>query len=119
MLTDAPPELQVAIQEFWAADEWENAAAISFLESNWNAFAVADTRTPEHPCGSVIYKSGGVAVSAEYSIGYFQINACNIPPDWNPNHLYNARHNAGTAHDIWSRQGWSAWYYSAKRLGLI
>jgi hypothetical protein len=51
-------------------------------------------------------------------VGYFQINACNFP-DWEWQRLYNARHNAGTAHMLWAQQGWNAWYFSAHQLGLI
>ena len=120
-LSSAPEELQDAIREFWPQGEWENAAEIARLESGWNPFAVDDTRSDGHPCGSIIRTVDGVAVSAELSIGYFQVNACNLPPDWNPWHLFNARHNAGTAHKLWADAGerWSPWYFSAKQLGLL
>lgn len=116
---DAPADLAVSIREFWPETEWDNAASVAKLESDWNAFAVDDSRTPDHPCGSVLRVVDGVTVTAEFSIGYFQINACNIPADWNSAHLFNGRHNAGTAHDMWTRRGWSPWYYSAKQLGLL
>lgn len=115
---DAPCELACAIREFWSEDEWDAAASIAFLESAWNAFAVANTVDSEHPCGSVLRTVGGVAISAELSIGYFQINSCNFR-DWNPAHFYNARHNAGTAHMLWAESSWRPWYFSAKKLGLI
>lgn len=118
-IDEAPYDLASPIREFWPESEWSNAASIAFLESGWNAFAVDDTRSSAHPCGSVIREIEGVAITAEYSIGYFQINACNLPPDWTPEHLFNGRHNAGTAHDLWTRQGWSAWYFSARQLGLL
>lgn len=117
-LADAPIELQVAIKEFWPPDQWENAASIALLESGWDAFALNDTTTPDAPCGAIIGERGGVAISAERSVGYFQVNSCNYP-DWEWQRLYNARHNAGTAHMIWDSQGWKAWYYSAMELGLI
>lgn len=117
-LTDAPAELQVAIQEMFPPEEWENAANVALLESGWDAFAVANTVDEEHPCGSIIGHRDGVAIAAERSVGYFQINSCNYP-DWEWQRLYNARHNAGTAHMIWQSQGWRAWYFSAKALGLI
>jgi hypothetical protein len=117
-LAYAPCELQCGIREFWSEDQWENAANIAYLESNYNVFAVADTRDPDHPCGSHIRTVDGVVVSAELSVGYFQINACNFPL-WEWQRLYNARHNCGTAHMIYDQQGWGAWYFSAKRLGLI
>lgn len=117
-LTDAPAELQVAIQEMFPPEEWENAANVALLESGWDAFAVANTVDQEHACGSIIGHRDGVAIAAERSVGYFQINSCNYP-DWEWQRLYNARHNAGTAHMIWQSQGWRAWYFSAKALGLI
>lgn len=117
-LDDAPAELRVAIMEFWPMEEWENAAGISYLESKWDAFAVADTTTDAFPCGAIIGTRNGVRVSAERSVGYFQLNACNFP-SWEWQRFYNARHNAGTAHMLWAERGWSPWYFSAKALGLI
>lgn len=108
----------MAIQEMFPPEEWENAANVALLESGWDAFAVANTVDEEHPCGSIIGHRDGVAIGAERSVGYFQINSCNYP-DWEWQRLYNARHNAGTAHMIWQSQGWRAWYFSAKALGLI
>ena len=115
---DAPAELVAAVDEFWPVDQVDNAIAIAELESGFDAFAVADTRDPQHPCGSFIRTIRGVAVFAELSVGYFQINACNFP-DWEWQRFYNARHNAGTAHLLWAQRGWSPWYFSAKKLGLI
>lgn len=115
---DAPPEIAESIREFWPQGNWNEAASISFLESKWNPFAVADTRRPDHPCGSQLYVVNGVSVSAEWSIGVFQINACNLPPEWDPCHLFNVRHNCGTAHAMWAERGWLPWYFSARALGL-
>lgn len=117
-LADAPFELQVGIKEFWPPEEWENAAGVSLLESAWNAFALNDSTAPDAPCGTIIGERDGVRISAERSVGYFQINSCNYP-DWEWQRLYNARHNCGTAHMIWAAQGWGAWYFSAMELGLI
>lgn len=117
-LAEAPAELQDGIREFWPEEEWENAASVSYLESGWDAFALNDTTGPSAPCGSVIGERGGVKITAERSVSYFQINSCNYP-DWEWQRLYNARHNCGTAHMIWDQQGWGAWYFSAKQLGLI
>lgn len=118
VLSDAPLELQVAVTEFWPEREWDHAVSIAKLESNWDAFALADTRDAGHPCGSVIRHVDGVAVSAELSVGYFQLNACNFE-GWEWQRFYNARHNAGTAHALWDERGWHPWYFSAKQLGLI
>jgi hypothetical protein len=118
-LDDAPQELRDSIREFWPESEWENAASISLLESGWNAFALNDTTDFEHPCGSVIDVRDGVTITAERSVGWFQINGCNLPPDWNWHHLYNTRHNCGTAHQLWAERGWYPWFFSATKLGLI
>jgi hypothetical protein len=119
-LTDAPMELQVVIQEFWPESEWDNAASIAKLESDFNAFALDDTATPNGGCGVEIGERDGVRVTAERSVGYFQINSCNFP-DWEWQRFYNARHNAGTAHSLWDSAGgrWTPWFFSAKKLGLI
>lgn len=117
-LSDAPAELQVAIAEFWQEEERDNAAAIAFLESGYDAFAILDTTNGDRPCGTRFTDALGRDVSAERSVGYFQINSCNFP-DWEWQRFYNARHNAGTAHLIWTQQGWAAWFYSATKLGLI
>jgi len=121
VLSDAPPELAVSIQEFWPADQWDNAAAVAQLESGFNAFAIDDTTSALFPCGSPLAPRDGVGVTAERSIGYFQINSCNLPLAWDWHALFNARHNAGTAHMLWDRAGqsWRPWYFSAKALGLI
>lgn len=118
-IDECPTELSQSIREFWPEPEWDNAAAVSQLESGWSAFAVQDSRDSLHPCGAVIrHDPNGVSITAEYSIGWFQINACNLPSDWLPEHLYNTRHNCGTAHAMWANRGWSPWYYSAQALGL-
>lgn len=119
-MADAPDELRVVISEFWPIGEWENAASIALLESGHDAFALNDSTTPQRPCGTILFKRDGVDVSAERSVGYFQVNSCNFP-DWEWQRLYNARHNAGTAHLLWfeAGQSWSPWYFSAKKLGLV
>jgi hypothetical protein len=117
-IADAPAELAVSIREFFPDSEWDNAAEIARLESGWDAFAVHDSTDIDHPCGSELGQRDGVRIVAERSIGYFQVNSCNYP-DWEWQRLYNARHNTGTAHLIWSNQGWGAWYFSARSLGLV
>jgi len=119
-IDDCPLELSLSIQEFWPETEWDNAASISRLESGWSAFAVADTRAPGRPCGSILRTNpDGVRIAAEYSIGWFQVNACNLPEGWSAEHLYNTRHNCGTAHAMWAARGWSPWFLSARFLGLL
>lgn len=118
-INDAPDEISSPIREFWPSEEWDNAASISFLESSWRWDAENDsTANGAYPCGTVIASLGGVTITAEHSIGYFQINACNYQ-GWNPGHLFNARQNAGTAHALWAERGWEPWYFSAKQLGLL
>jgi hypothetical protein len=115
----APIELQQGIAEFWPEEHWNEAAAIAELESGWDAFAEANTTDPSHPCGSYLRVENGVRITAERSIGWFQINACNIPPDWRAEHLFNTRHNCGTAHQYWVQRGWRPWFFSASKLGLL
>lgn len=118
-VNDAPFEIADPIREFWPPEEWDNAASISFLESSWRWNAEVDsTKGGQIPCGTVIDTRDGVKVTAEHSIGYFQINVCDFPK-WNPAHFFNARQNAGTAHALWMARGWSPWYFSAKALGLL
>jgi hypothetical protein len=114
----APAELYDGITEFFPDNERDNALRIAYLESGWDAFALSDTTGAGVPCGTELRTVDGVAVFAERSVGYFQINSCNFP-GWEWQRLYNARHNCGTAHLIWAAQGWQAWYFSAKQLGLI
>lgn len=119
-INDAPAELADVVREFWPEEEWDHAVSIAYAESGWSPFAEANTTRPGLPCGALLYTDeGGIRVTAERSIGWFQINACNLPDGWNANHLFNTRHNAGTAHEMWSHRGWSPWYYSAKSLDLL
>ena len=118
--SDCPVELWVSIQEFWAESEWINAVNISRLESGLDPFAIADTTSPASPCGTQIGRRGNVVITAERSIGYFQINTCNFPT-WPWERFFNARHNAGTAHLLYSDAGnqWTPWEFSAEKLGLL
>jgi hypothetical protein len=117
-LADTPEELRVSIVEFWPEEEWDHAAQIAWLESSFNAFALDDSTDAMHPCGSDLRVVDGIRITAERSVGYFQINACNFP-QWEWQRFYNARHNAGTAHMIWTERGWNPWYFSARQLGLL
>lgn len=114
---EIPAELRAEIEHFWPPEEWDNAASISWLESKWNPFAINDTRK-YGPCGTPIGTVAGVPVTAEYSISYFQINACNYP-SWPAEAFFNCHHNCGTAHMLWEQSGWDPWYFSARQLGLL
>jgi hypothetical protein len=118
ILADAPAELAAVVMEFWPEEEWDNAARIALLESGWDAFALEDSTRSDAPCGTPIGQRDGVTITAERSVGYFQLNSCNFP-DWEWQRFYNARHNAGTAHMLWSERGWSPWFFSARELGLL
>lgn len=118
LLADAPLELQDGIREFFVPSEWDIWSSLSYLESDYNAFALNDTTDADHPCGTQIGVVGGVPIYAERSVGYLQIDSC-FYPTWEWQRLYNARHNCGTAHMIYVEQGFAAWYFSAKKLGLI
>ena len=118
-LKNAPPDLRIGIRAFWPAEEWENAANVAWLESRWNRMAVNNTTTPDLPCGANLPPVNGVAVQAEFSIGYFQINSCNFP-EWDAATLFDAYQNCGTAHMLWADAGgiWTPWYFTAQKLGL-
>lgn len=114
----APKELRAVIFQFWPADQLDNAAAISRWESGWNAFAVRDTTDSDHPCGAELAPVDGVGVTAELSVGYFQINTCEFPEaEWQ--RFYNAELNAQTAYNLWTLRGWEPWYFTASKLGLL
>jgi hypothetical protein len=117
-IDDAPYDLANAIREFWPSDQWDAAASIAYLESGWQPFALADSTDADHPCGTPVGDRDGVVVTAERSIGYFQINSCNFPA-WEWQRLYNGRHNAGTAHMLWASRGWQPWFFSARSLGFL
>lgn len=117
-IDDCPADLAQAIREFWPETEWDNAAGIAELESGWDAFALLDTASRFGGCGASMGQRDGVNITAERSVGYFQINACNFP-SWEWQRFYNTRHNAGTAHMLWQGRGWQPWFFSATRLGLI
>lgn len=117
-IDDCPADVAVSIREFWPEGEWDHAAAISFIESGWDAFALNDSTSEAAPCGTPLYVRNGVTVMSERSVGVFQINACNFP-DWEWQRFYNVRHNCGTAHMLWATRGWNPWYFSAKLLGLL
>src|SRR5712672_2201443 len=110
-IDNCPPELGASIREFFPESEWDNAASIALLESEWDAFALNDTTTATNPCGSLVTTRDGMQVTAERSVGYFQINSCNYPT-WEWKRLWNARENVGTAHDLWARRSWQPWYFS-------
>lgn len=117
---EAPAELVEAVKEFWPEVEWENALRVAQLESGFNAFALHDSTSSIHPCGAPLGRTDdGILITAERSVGYFQINACNVPHTWEWQRLYNARHNAGTAHMLWEARGWQPWLFSARSLGLL
>lgn len=119
-LKDAPWELASGIKAFWPESEWENAAAISQLESGWDAFADNNTTGPAAPCGATLSVVEGFHTYAEHSVGYFQINVCNFPT-WIWQRLWNAYQNCGTAHMLWSNAGekWTPWLESATKLNLL
>jgi hypothetical protein len=118
-INDVPAELALAIREFWPENEWDHAASIAQLESGLNPFAEADTtHGGSIPCGTIIGQVDGVNISAEHSIGWFQLNACNFA-GWEWARFFNTRHNAGTAHMLWAERAWQPWYFSAKSLGLL
>lgn len=118
-IDDAPADFALAVREFFPQDEHDNCARIAYLESDWDPFAIHDSTDSAHPCGTPIGVSpDGTLITAERSVGLFQLNSCNFP-GWEWQRFYNVRHNVGTAHLLWSMRGWEPWYFSAKALSLI
>ena len=116
-IDDAPDDLAYEIKRYvdW---NWDEAASISKLESDWKWDALNDsTNGGAIPCGTPIDSRGGVIITAERSISYFQLNSCNYP-EWNPCHFYNVQQNVGTAHALWAERGWEPWFFSCQTLGL-
>ncbi len=104
-----PPELRAGIQHYWPEGEWENAAAISNLESGWRLAARAYVTDP---------LPGN---SPEDSRGPFQVNiyvhtwaeANRLLRDWD--------YSSWAGHEVWQRAGgsWRPWFYSARTLRLL
>lgn len=117
--SEAPAEMRRWIEQFYPPAEWDNAADVAWFESGWRLDAVADTTDNGNvPCGTIIGVRNGVQVSAERSVGWFQLNACNFP-DWDEQDLFRPRDNVGTAHMLWEERGWQPWWFTATKLGLI
>lgn len=118
-LETTPSEFAVAVQEFWPESEWDNCANVALLESGLSAFALNDTSAMPVDANGFIYYLDGVGIAPERSVGWFQIETLQLPPGWRWFHLFNTRHNVGTAHLYWSQRGWSPWLISARKLGLL
>ena len=115
---DAPDDLAYEIKRYTDWD-WNEAASVSKLESDWKWDAQNDTtQGGTIPCGTPLSYRDGVLITAERSLSYFQINTCDFP-DWDPGQLWNTKQNVGTAHMLWNQRGWGPWYFSAQKLGLL
>lgn len=113
-----PPDLVVLVQQNWPWSEWSNALAVALNESDWEAGAEANTTAEGVPCGTPLGERNGVMVTAERSVGYFQINLCNYPEDrWA--YLLTPEGNVAQAAALWRERAWSPWYFSAEYLGLL
>lgn len=113
-----PSDLETAIRAFFPESEWVNALNVAYLESGWNRDACNWSALTHGGCGAPMPTTDGVTITAEFSVGYFQINVCNYI-GWNIGALFRAEDNVGTAHALWDERGWQPWYFSAQRLGLI
>lgn len=111
-----PVDVQAAISAVWPPELWTNAADVSFCESSWNPTARANTLNMG-PCGTPYTLPDGRRAMTEDSIGLFQVNRC--AHGGTVEELEDPNYNAAKGYEIYRRQGWGAWYYSAQRLGLI
>lgn len=113
-----PDELVALVQRYWPWSEWSNALAISLKESGWDNEAFANTVDDAHPCGAIVGTFRGQPVSAERSVGYFQLNLCNYPSEVETD-LRTPEGNVAEAHALWAARGWQPWYFTALELGLL
>lgn len=85
---------------YWPLSEVENAVEVAQLESGFWTAAWNQQN--------------------EDSRGLWQINvARGAHPDLKADNLWDPQINAFHAASIWRASGWTAWYNSAKKLGLI
>ena len=97
--SEAPGWLQQLISERWPQDEWDNAAAVAWVESRW------------YP--------GAHNPSGEDSRGLWQINVGpGAHTQWASRSLWDAAVNADTAYELWTYQGWGPWT-TAHVLGIV
>jgi hypothetical protein len=107
-----------AVMATWPPELWVSALEVAYVESGWNPNALADTTGPNRPCNTRFIDARGRVVYAERSIGLFQINTCVHPEDY-PGQFYDPVENARKAYEIYERQGWYAWLFAARELGLL
>jgi len=113
-----PQALDEAIQTYFPAAEWVNAAEISFLESSWNPDATNDTRgLAAGQCNAPYTLEDGTPAQTEHSVGPWQINLCvhTIPET----DARDPRLSTIFAHNLWSAAGWQPWFLAARQLGLL
>jgi hypothetical protein len=110
--------VEEAIKEAWPPELWVPAAEVAYLESGWNPRALLNTTGPDRPCGTPYTLPDGTRAYAEISKGLFQINVC-VHEEPYPDAFFEPYENARKAYHIYLRQGWRAWYLSARKLGLI
>lgn len=114
-----PSDVESAIMTYWPQRLWVSAAEISNAESSWSNAATNDTRSRGGgQCGVRYYlASAGIWAYTELSLGIFQINMCahgGSESEWrDPNN------NARKGYELYLANGdFSAWAYSARKLGL-
>lgn len=115
-----PADLEAAIMRYFPESQWRNAADIAYLESgNWTRTAVRDTRDRAGgQCGVRIFlPEVNMWGWTEWSIGYFQINACAHGGDYGT--WADTDNNVRKAAELWRSEGWSPWLISARTLGLL
>lgn len=116
----APDDLSGAIRRYFPESEWRNAAEVSYLESgHWSSRAVRDTRyRAGGRCGVPIGTlDDGTPIVSEWSIGYFQINACAHGGDFEQ--WSDADNNVRKAAELWRSSGWRPWFITARTLHLL
>ncbi len=105
----APANARRLITKYFRAEDWENAAAIGELESHWDTLAVNDT------LGQTDLPSGWLP---ELSIGWFAINV-DVHRQYSVAQMKNPELNVKAAAEIKDVEGWGAWLYSARAVGIV
>lgn len=115
---DPPSSVRAAIEEHFPSDAVDDAIAISYLESGWNAAAVNDSRgRAGGRCNERYTLPDGRSALTEYSVGLFQINICAHGGSYEQ--WADPYRNAAKAASLFRASGWAPWRYSAQALGLL
>ena len=115
----APSDLSDALRKYWPESLWTDAARVAYPESaGWKRNAERNTLAQAGGrCNVPIGYINGVRIVSEDSVGYFQINVCSHGHD--REYWLDVDNNVRGAYEIYRSEGWGAWQFTARSLGLI